>query len=852
MAETITTRTAPDLLARAETLVGSAHDDLLATGKVPSIELEPGESIDRYLILARIGAGGMGVVYAAYDPELDRKVALKLLRTHEVDGDDTRRRLLREAQAMARLQHPNVIAVYDCGTIGEQVWVAMEFVAGQTFDAWRAASPRGWREVLEVLCAAGRGLVAAHEAALVHRDVKPDNIMVGDDGRVRLMDFGLARSGDAPGRVAAPSTLKSSHDSLHLDLTHVGAVLGTPLYMAPEQFAGVPADARSDQFGWCVTCWEALHGERPFGGDDLLTLAAAVTRGELRVPSHSPAPRWLRRLLARGLHPDPDRRFASMTDLLAEITRAQARPRRLVAGSALGLGFAALIGFMGANQVESTRAEAACQAASAALDPAWNPATRAQLAAAFTAASPELGPIAAARTSAWIDQLAATWSAHRRDLCRETTIHRSRAPELAVPILACLDERQLDLEVTLELLAAPDPEVVQHAAHLVSGLAPADTCFTEMKWSPAALAPEDPVQRARGVALRRRLIRASALEDAGKFTAGLTAAHDVLHAATLEGRSELRAAAQMRVGNLHDRRGAYAEAEHALEQAVWLAAQDGHDETVAEAASMLAFTVGLHRGRHDDALRWARLSQAALQRAGAETSLRAARLHSVFGTLHRLRGDLDLAHEHAGKALALREALLGQEHPDVARALNTLGNVDLARGELDQALAHHTRALAIRERVYGPENYDVATSLRNLGDTRRVRGELTLALAHHSEALRLREHLLGAGHPSVAESLVDLGRTQQALGDLVAANLSLERAIVTHEHLHATPQALADALLHAGEVALALGHAPDALTHLERARALAGSGDPPFPARAAILTALARAREACEHAETGP
>jgi tetratricopeptide (TPR) repeat protein len=539
-----------------------------------------------------------------------------------------------------------------------------------------------------------------------------------------------------------------------------------------------------------------------------------------------------------------------MAELLTEVARAQARPRRLVAGAALGLGFAALIGFMGAGQIESTRAEAACQAAATALHHAWNPATRAQLAAAFTAASPELGPIAATRTSAWIDQLAAAWSAHRRDLCRETTIDRTRAPELAVRILACLEERQLDLEVTLELLAAADPEVVQHAAHLVSGLAPADTCFTETKWSRAAIGPEDPLQRARGVALRRRLIRASALEDAGKFTAGLTAAYDVLHAATLEGRSELRAAAQMRVGNLHDRRGAYAEAEQALEQAVWLAAQDGHDETVAEAASMLAFTVGLHRGRHDDALRWARLSQAALHRAGAETSLRAARLHSVLGTLHRLRGDLDLAHEHAEQALALREALLGQEHPDVARALNTLGNVDVARGELDLALAHHTRALAIRERVYGHENFDVATSLRNLGDTRRVRGELPLALAHHTEALRLRERLLGADHPGVAEARVDLGRTQQALGDLTAANLSFGRAIDTYEHINATPQTLADALLHAGEVALALGHAPEALARLERARALAGAGEPPFPARAAILTALAQAREACEPATT--
>src|SRR5262245_37690244 len=208
----------------------------------------------------------MGVVYAAYDPELDRRVALKLL--HAGGSVEARKRLLREAQAMARLAHPNVIAVHDVGTWGDEVFVAMEFVEGPTLAERVRDEEPGWREVLDLYLQAGEGLAAAHVAGIVHRDFKPQNALVGRDGRVRVLDFGLARgTGALPPREAEEGPDSGAAPGLLVTpLTRSGSRMGTPAYMSPEQFEGLPADELSDQFSFCVALYEALYGERPFGG----------------------------------------------------------------------------------------------------------------------------------------------------------------------------------------------------------------------------------------------------------------------------------------------------------------------------------------------------------------------------------------------------------------------------------------------------------------------------------------------------------------------------------------------------------------------------------------------------------
>ena len=340
--------------AAAHDLVAALRVDRLESNQAsvgPVTMLNRGDVVDRYVVLTLLGHGGMGVVYAAYDPELDRKVALKLLLPQAGGGPHSvgRVRLLREAQALGKLAHPNVVAVYDVGQRDEQVWIAMEFVVGQTLGAWARERPRRWPEVVQVLTDAARGVAAAHQGGLVHRDLKPDNVMIGNDGRVRVMDFGLAHGRAlAAEELDIATTLASDTDTpptvaaLALSLTLAGAIMGSPAYMAPEQWQGREVEAAADQFGWSVMAWELLYGERPFVGETLIALAAAVAAGQRRPPpAGRRVPGWLRRIIERGLAPQPEQRWPTMASLLAALergsTRSRLRSAALVLAGVLGL-----------------------------------------------------------------------------------------------------------------------------------------------------------------------------------------------------------------------------------------------------------------------------------------------------------------------------------------------------------------------------------------------------------------------------------------------------------------------------------------------------------------------------------
>ena len=326
--------------------------------------------VGRYRIEGQIGAGGMGVVYRAHDPELDRHVAVKLLRGDTVGDELARQRMLREARSMARLAHPNVIHVYDVGVVDEQVFVAMELVDGVSLGSWLMTGARPWQEVLERFLAAGEGLLAAHNAGLIHRDFKPENVLIAADGRVRVLDFGLARSADVEGEVVRPEppvgddaegdrgtpspVAAEGRTTLRADLsgslTRTGALLGTPRYMSRELLLGRPADERSDLFAYCVALYEGLYGRSPFAGDTIEAYLGAVVEGEVREPpSHAVVPPWIWPVLRRGLEADPEDRHPGMASLLEALrpegaTAAKgSRVRGVVVIGALGIGLVAVI-----------------------------------------------------------------------------------------------------------------------------------------------------------------------------------------------------------------------------------------------------------------------------------------------------------------------------------------------------------------------------------------------------------------------------------------------------------------------------------------------------------------------------
>lgn len=321
-------RGAACILVAVETISGT--DDTVLEGGDGDVDssdtLRRGDRLDRYEVLGILGAGGMGVVYRASDPNLRREVAIKVLRTAAAVGSDACQqlctRLLREARAMALLSHPNLVPIYDVGTFGGRVYLVMEYVAGQTLAEWIDEATHSWRECLDMFMKAGRGLAEAHEVGIVHRDFKPDNVLVSKKGRVQVADFGLAQP---VGRTEAPAVIDgriAAAPSASSSLTSTGAIVGTPAFMSPEQFKGDQVDERSDQFSYAVALYQALYGRRPFAGRTIAEIGNAVLAGEvLDPPASTDVPPPLAGTIRRALSVDPDARFPTMGELLAALAR---------------------------------------------------------------------------------------------------------------------------------------------------------------------------------------------------------------------------------------------------------------------------------------------------------------------------------------------------------------------------------------------------------------------------------------------------------------------------------------------------------------------------------------------------
>jgi serine/threonine protein kinase len=304
-------------------------------------ELTIGDRVGRFVIDGRLGEGGMGVVWRALDPEVGRRIALKFVRA-STGGVDARlwSRLRREAQALARVRHPNVVGLYDVGNTPHGSFLAMEHLDGTHLRRWLERGARTWQEKVEVLCQAGLGLLAVHRAGLVHRDVKPTNLLVCRDGRVVLLDFGLALGIADVDTGKNDEVVEGDDVTLRTRMTRRNMVVGTTSYMSPEQLLGRDLDARSDQFSFCVTLFESLFGQRPYAGKTPYELALQFeSRERPKIADRGDVPRHVCGAVLRGLRIDPAERFASMVDLLDAL-----RPHRgwagrwMLAAAGVGLG----------------------------------------------------------------------------------------------------------------------------------------------------------------------------------------------------------------------------------------------------------------------------------------------------------------------------------------------------------------------------------------------------------------------------------------------------------------------------------------------------------------------------------
>ncbi|MBX7084541.1 MAG: protein kinase [Nannocystaceae bacterium] len=790
-----------------------------------------------YRVAQAIGAGGMAVVYLAHDLALDRRVALKV---YDVDARElSPSRIRREARAMARTSHPNVLVVHDVGVHEGRTYLAMEYVEGGTLRAWLAEQPRSLRDIVAMFVQCARGLAAAHEVGLVHGDFKPDNVLVGADARARVADFGLARNADrAPER---DPSLDDEHAARRF--------VGTPRYAAPEQGAGEPIDARADQFSLCVALYEAVHGVHPFVGETALATATAIATDQRRkAPATRAVPRWLDRVLARGLAHRRDDRFPRLDDLVAALERGSGSRRALVA---IGATIAT------ATVLAAWSRGPACAEAGAAIDAHWNDARAAALTDAFQATR---SPIADEASAASRERLQA-WSAAWRELRRESCLVAEDAADhqLLDRRIACLDGQLSQLDAAVETLAAADRDAVASAIDVVAGLPAPSRCADDERLRAAVAPPEDPALARDVDAARHELGLAHAVLTLGRYPEVARRAAAVAAGDAARRHRPLVAEAALLRGMAHWRAFEYAAAEQALTSAYEIATEVGDDALATVAARELVCAVGQTAGADERAQWWSNAAASAQTRvaapigeqlelahcralalhsagrfrdaeqllrealgavdslAAADDELLPAQLHDRLGAvLDRLSRREEALREHEAayaSALATRGAnhpvtvvsrsnagqslsALGRHGdalaigldslqrlitvfgPDSGRLVNEYNNIAArlrALGAAPQAIAYREQGIAIA-RARGDQGRTLALLLGNLANDHYARGDIHRAIAIESEAIDVSVAALGADHPDTAAALQNHATTLAVAGRRDEAQATFERA----------------------------------------------------------------------------
>jgi serine/threonine protein kinase/tetratricopeptide (TPR) repeat protein len=790
----------PGRRSRGATTGGSPRpfDDSLPRAEVV------GTTIGRYIVIRELGAGGMGVVYSAFDPQLDRKVAIKVLRTRS-DGDGQSEiavRLLREAQAMARLAHPNVVSVHDVGTIDGSVFLAMEHVDGCTLREW-SKEKRTWRERLELLKAAGRGLAAAHAAGLVHRDFKPDNVLVGIDGRARVTDFGIAcarddenpsavrpaskvdevtaaatrraisaapRASVAPkgtGAAKGPATEDRSHDrhdtlgvtkSLLADpLTVSGSILGTVGYMAPEQAFGGQVDARSDQFSFCVALYAALYGEKPFSSRTLDEYLEALSEPLPPPPPSSNVPAWIRRVLVRGLSESSEDRYPSMNALLEALEQDPTqRRRRMWIGVAAALACAAAVG--GYSEYRS-ELRARCDQGAKVVAQVWNQASRTRVHDALKQSGVPLAGDIADRVQRRLDEYASQWASEYADISAATLLHGQQSEPVMRQRLVCLDGTRQELDALVRVLADGQAKVAQSAVNAVFRLPVPSACTEEasrgLATSPAGAGVDERIRRA-----ERALAEAQALQLVGQTRHAVEVVDGALPEVRAIGHRHIEAELLSLVGTCHFQLFELVVATQSYEAAFVAAEAAGAGALAARVAAQAAFSYA-EQSNTGAARHWLAVSRGILERLGPNDALEVEALNAEV-ILLRAEGHPERSIASYDRAIELSRKLYGPWTLALARLIENKCNALSDLAQFDRAVPECKRANEVVEHVTGPDNPYLNLYYNNLGFALTQWGHLGEAKAALEHALALGSLL---GDPSTVNALSSLATLYNRMGD---------------------------------------------------------------------------------------
>ncbi len=784
----------------------------------------PGQRlVDRYTVLQALGEGGMGLVVAAYDERLNRRVALKLLagkaerETNRHEHDEHEARLVREAQAMARLNHPNVVAVYDSGRLEQGTFfIAMEFVEGQTLGAWCQESKRTWKDIVQAYVQAARGLGAAHAVGLIHRDFKPLNVLVSREGRVLVTDFGIARADDStpeesPGPMAPTEAWSTP-------LTVPGLVVGTAKYMAPELFQGQVADVRSDVFAFCVALYEALYEQPAFSGDSQAEKLEAKAAGRFAaVPSKSPVPAWVGRAVMQGLAANPLSRPASILALVQALeddpqVKRRARLRMALSGAVtLVVGSATSVAWMQSRGP-------GCHSMERRLTDVWDASVKGKVKAALMATGLSYAADVAPRLEQVLDGYAASWVKMSEEVCEASGTGANS--NLAVLREACLERKRTQLRTLTELLSAgPDVQLLSKAVQAAGALPPVEYCADARALTARVPPPEEPVLRAEVDRLQEKVERLATLFEAGKSAEGLAQAQEVLHDVERVDYAPLKAQALYVTARLEEGAGQYPAAEARIRKAIPLASRGGDALTHALAWNLLSNVVGYRQARFDDALGLELTMESALESAD-DARARGSALNTL-GLIFAHKGKHQEALDRIERSLELRKKTFGAIHPDVAQSESNMGLVYFLMGKFPEALERFSQSLELREKILGSAHPEVAQSLNNVGAMLFKMGRCQEALPRHQRALVIQTNALGPEHPDVAASRTNLGSDLQCVHRYAEALEQFELSLKLQEKaLGPTHPNVGGLLNNLGLVYGNLGRDEEALLHHRRALTL--------------------------------
>ncbi len=781
--------------------------------------LPKGARLGRFEILGLLGRGGMGVVYEAKDPQLARRLAIKLVSidVRASDPQESKLRLLQEARALAALSHPNVVSVFDVGEYGDAIYIAMELIEGESLRRWLEGASRSLEDILTVFTRAGRGLAAAHRAGFVHRDFKPDNVLVTEDHQAKVVDFGLARVTGAAG--------PQGQDTAPTLQTRTDVVVGTPAYMAPEQYAGRPIDARSDQFSFCVSLYGALYGRHPLQGDSVEAALKSLQDEGLRPPRLKGLSARRRAALLRGLSFEPERRFASMEALLRALAPPRSKWRFAVA--ALALPAVGLLWWSPGPR---------CDGSPQRAEGIFSPRISAALLEELTEAQVPSPAATHARLSAALKGYRASWVQTHREVCLATRVQGHQSEAVMERKMACLEQRRRQAQLLVDFFKdeLTGPRLRRGLAAAFALPSPKG-CARE---GAALKLPEAPQLRAKVRALELEL---SELETQLVLSqlAQRERAAALLSSAQALGHAPLIARAHQVLAGFERAAGAPFDAERHLRTAIELAARSREDPLLGPLWTDLVTTL-TDQDRYTDAIATGAASLAAIARAGDEPNLLSRALRTIANALS-WELNYERALPMARRAVAEAEAAGFAGQVSLIESLSLLTQLLCERGQAQEALEHAERALTISQNLYGEMHAGTHEALFSLGQAQAATGAHELALQTMRRAIKDDVALRG-GHPThsyayeqIGLALTELGRCDDALRTFQRAielaapyvgargysvgifRRSMARCELEMGHPEAARNAL-DAALEITEARRGLHHPATVLTHLAYAQ----------------------------------